>query len=57
MTKYLIYYANKTYMVNNLAWALDLARRQSLVNFRVSIFKDNVKLATYENGDLKYKNY
>lgn len=48
---------NKTYCTRTLAWAIEIARRESLVGGRVSVLKDGVKLATYENGDLKEKNY
>lgn len=54
---YKILVNNKTYCTATLAWAIDIARRESLVGSRVSILKDNKKLATYENGDLKEKNY
>jgi hypothetical protein len=48
---------NKTYCTRTLEWAIDIARRESLVGGRVSVLKDGKKLATYENGDLKEKNY
>ena len=54
---YKILIKNKTYCTATLAWAIEIARRESLVGGRVSVIKDNVKLATYENGDLKEKNY
>ena len=57
MEKFLILKNNKTYLANNLAWAIDIARRESLVGGRVSVFNNGIKLVTYENGDLKYKNY
>ena len=57
MRNYKIYVKNKTYCTSQLLWALDIARRESLVGGRVSVMKDGVKLATYENGDLKEKNY
>ena len=54
---YKILVNNKTLCTATLAWAIEIARRESLVGGRVSVIKDNVKLATYENGDLKEKNY
>ena len=56
MKKYTILFANKTYCYSNLQIALDYAKRQSLVNFRVSVFDGNKKLATYEKGDVKVWN-
>ena len=53
MTKYTVLMANKTYTLNNLTLALDFARRQSLVYFRVSVFENGKKVATYQGGDLK----
>lgn len=50
---YKIYVVNKTYCTSQLLWALEIARRESLVGYRVSVFKDNKKLATYQGGDLK----
>jgi hypothetical protein len=54
---YKILVKNKTYNTSTLAWAIEIARRESLVGGRVSVIKDNVKLATYYNGDLVEKNY
>jgi hypothetical protein len=54
---YKILVNNKTYNTATLAWAIEIARRESLVGGRVSVLKDGKKLATYENGDLKEKNY
>lgn len=54
---YKILINNKSYFTATLAWAIEIARRESLVGGRVSVLKDGVKLATYENGDLKEKNY
>ena len=54
MTKYTILFANKTYCYANLTIALDFAKRQSLVYFRVSVFENAKKVATYQGGDLKY---
>lgn len=54
---YKILVKNKTYCTATLAWAIDIARRESLVGGRVSVLKYGKKLVTYENGDLKEKNY
>ena len=54
---YKILINNKTYCTATLAWALEIARRESLVGGSTCVIKDNVKLATYVNGDLKEKNY
>lgn len=54
---YKILVNNKTYCTAKLEWAIEIARNNSLVGGRVSVFKDGVKLVTYENGDLKEKNY
>ena len=54
---YKIYVGNKTYYTSQLLWALEIAKNNSLVGGRVSVFKDGKKLATYQGGDLKEKNY
>lgn len=54
---YKILMNNKTYCTAKLEWAIDIAKRESLVGGRVSVLKDGKKLVTYENGDLKEKNY
>ena len=53
MEVYKVLYANKSVLVNGLDRAKEYAQRQSIVSFRVSIFKDNKKVATYENGKVK----
>ena len=50
MKTYKVLYANKSVLVKGLDRAREYAQKQSLVNFRVSIFDGNVKIATYENG-------
>ena len=54
MTNYKILFANKAYTMNNLQCALDYAKRESLVGYRVSVFEGEKKLATYQGGDLKH---
>lgn len=53
MKTYKILVANKTYQTSNLQYALDLARRESLVGCRVTVLDGNNKIATYQGGDLK----
>ena len=53
MKKYKILVLNKTYIMNNLELALDYAKRESLVGYRVSVLDGDVKIATYQGGDLK----
>lgn len=53
MKTYKILVVDKTYTMNNLQYALDYAKRQSLASFRVSVLDGNKKIATYQNGDLK----
>jgi hypothetical protein len=57
MKKYTIYNKNKAMVVNGLLWALDIARRESLVGGKVAVFDAGVKVAVYCNGDLVEKNY
>jgi hypothetical protein len=57
MKTYKILYKNKTMLAKGLLWTLDIARRESLVGGRVSVFDNEVKIATYYNGDLVEKNY
>lgn len=57
MRNYKILFANKSYCTSNLQYALDYAKRESLVGYRVSVFEGNKKLATYQGGDLKEKNF
>ena len=57
MKTYKILYKNKGMLAKGLLWALDIARRESLVGGRVSVFDNEVKIATYYNGDLVEKNY
>ena len=54
---YKILVNNKTYCTAKLEWAIEIARRESLVGGRVSVIKDNVKLATYDKGNPIYINY
>jgi len=53
MKNYKILVNNKTYCMSNLQYALDYARRESLVGYKVSVFDGNTKIATYQGGDLK----
>ena len=53
MKTYKILVLDKTYTMTNLQYALDYAKRESLVGYRVSVFDGNKKLATYQGGDLK----
>jgi hypothetical protein len=53
MKNYKILVANKTYQTSNLQYALDLARRESLIGYRVSVLDGNTKIATDQGGDLK----
>lgn len=53
MKRYKILVVNKSYYASNLQYALDYAKRESLVGYRVSVFDGNTKIATYQNGDLK----
>ena len=53
MKKYKILILNKTYCTSNLQFALDYAKRESLVGYRVSVLDGNTKIATYQGGDLK----
>lgn len=53
MEVYKVLYGNKSVLVKGLDMAKEYAQRQSIVSFRVSIFKDNKKVATYENGRAK----
>ena len=53
MRKYKILVVNKTYCKSDLQNALDFAKRESLVGYRVSVLDNNTKIATYQNGDLK----
>jgi hypothetical protein len=53
MRKFKILVNNKGYYMSNLTYALDYAKRESLVGGRVSVFENDKKLATYERGDLK----
>lgn len=57
MRNYKILFANKSYCTSNLQYALDYAKRESLVGYRVSVFENGKKLATYQGGDLKEKNF
>ena len=57
MKKYTIYNKNKAMVVTGLLWALDIARRESLVGGKVAVFDAGVKIAVYCNGDLVEKNY
>lgn len=57
MKTYKILYKNKSMLTKGLLWTLDIARRESLVGGRVSVFDNEVKIATYYNGDLVEKNY
>ncbi len=57
MKNYKILVLDKTYCTSNLQYALDYAKRESLVGYRVSVLDGNTKIATYQNGDLKEKNY
>lgn len=54
MKNYKILFANKAYTMSNLQCALDYAKRESLVGYRVSVFEGEKKLATYQGGDLKH---
>ena len=45
-----VLWANKGVRCYDLRVAHDYAQRESLVSFRVSIFVDNKKVATYEWG-------
>ena len=54
MKNYKILFANKSYCMSNLQYALDYAKRESLVGYRVSVFEGNNKIATYQGGDLKH---
>ena len=53
MKKFKILLPNKTYLMTDLQKALDYARRESLIGYRVSVFDGNTKIATYQGGDLK----
>lgn len=53
MREYQILVVNKTFCMSNLQFALDYARLESMKGYRVSVLKKGVKLATYQNGDLK----
>ena len=53
MRKYKILVVNKTYCTSDLQNALDFAKRESLIGYRVSVLDNNTKIATYQNGDLK----
>lgn len=57
MKTYKILYKNQGMLAKGLLWALDIARRESLVGGRASVFDGEVKIATYYNGDLVEKNY
>ena len=53
MREYQILVVNKTYLMSDLQIALNYARLESMNGYRVSVLKKGVKLATYQNGDLK----
>ena len=53
MKNYKILVVDKTYTMNDLQHALDYAKRESLVGYRVSVLDGDKKLATYQGGDLK----
>ena len=53
MKTYKILVVDKTYTMTNLQYALDYAKRESLIGYRVSVLDGNKKLATYQGGDLK----
>jgi len=56
MKNYKILILDKTYCVSNLQYALDFAKRESLIGYRVSVLDGNTKIATYQGGDLKFWN-
>ena len=51
MEKYKVMTHTKAYLVNNLDGAKKLAERLSIVHWRVTIFKENKKVARYEWGE------
>lgn len=53
MKNYKILVVDKTYCTSNLQFALDYAKRESLVGYRVSVLDGDKKIATYQGGDLK----
>ena len=48
--KYVVLVANKTKVYSDLEWAKECARRDSIVNFRTSVFEGSEVIAKYEWG-------
>lgn len=57
MEKFKILYANKSYYMTNFENALYVAKKESLNGYRVSIFNNNDKLITFQNGEIFDMNY
>ena len=47
---YVVLVVNKSKAYNNLEWAKEVAKKDSLVNFRASVFEGNEVIAKYEWG-------
>lgn len=48
--KYVVLVANKSKVYSDLEWAKECARRDSIVNFRTSVFEGSEVVAKYEWG-------
>ena len=48
--KYVVLVANKSKAFNNLEWAKEVAKRDSLVNFRAAVLENGKVVAKYEWG-------
>jgi hypothetical protein len=51
MKKYQVYGVNKSWKVATLERAIAFAQRESKVGYRMSVFEDNKKIATYQFGE------
>lgn len=50
MKEYKVLVNNKAMVVRDLAWAKEVAKRDSLVNFRAVVLEDGKVIARYEWG-------
>ena len=51
MKEYKIYGVSKSWNVKGLKRAMEYAKRESRVGYRVSVFDGNAKIATYQGGE------
>ena len=50
MKEYKVMVNNKVSVIKDLAWAKEVAKRDSLVNFRAVVLEDGKAIARYEWG-------